>query len=351
MKNYIYFPISLIGSLFLFIPTTFWANDFSTVLKESLFTTLATKKMNQVKITLDINRFISEKLNAKEKQQKVAIQFRNDAGETIDMKVKISARGIYRRQFCDFPPMRLNFSKGRLRMKGFIGKFDKYKLVTHCIKSKKINQALLKEFAVYKMYNQLTPESFKVHFLKITYQDSKDEHFKINQIAFLIEENDEMAARLGGTLVEKLNLPPQAFTKKSYHNSLLFNYMIGNLDARIQVQKNLKYIQVQKNQPLILVPYDFDYCGLVAPTYITLNPNYQQKSLKERFPTGQFADKTSLWETVEKFQKVKTDFLKCYNSMDLLKRSEKRKINKFLTSFYDVLEDEERLEKVFLGEE
>lgn len=335
--------------LFLFLTINLLATDTPLSPKKSLFMELTQQKYNEVTLTLDLDKLINQKPAKDRKKQAVQIRFKNEAGAILEMPVKISTRGVYRRQFCDFPPLKLDFSKRKLKTQGFIGQFDKYKLVTHCINSDDSDQTVLKEFAVYKMYNELTPASFRVHLIKIKYQDIHDENYSMNQLAFIIEENDEMANRLGGKLTEHWGMSAKQFTKTSFYNTMVFNYMIGNLDWSIGHQKNLKFVELGKNKPLILVPYDFDLCGIVAPEYFKLNSKFNQKSLADRFCKGKFENEIAMLQTVEKFQQLKSDFVNTYQDLTTLERKHQRRMTRYLASFYGILADEEELEEVFLA--
>ena len=341
-------PIFFLIITFLLSSTLTADNDpFS--YRNSLFSELEEQQYDEVTLFLDLDGLFQHKQIKNFKEQEVHIRFENAAGSTLNLPVKISPRGVYRRQFCDFPPLKLNFSKKKLKERGFTGKFDKYKLVTHCRNSDESTQTVLKEFSVYKMYNKLTPASFKVHLLKIKYQDIHDANYSIDQYAFIIEENDEMAKRLGGQLVDRWGTPSSQFTKESFYNTMVFNYMIGNLDWSIRHQKNLKFVSKGQNEQLILVPFDFDLCGIVSPEYAVLNADFNQKSIEDRFCKGKFENESAMLETVKRFQALKADFVDVYRDLVAMDNSHRTKMTRFLASFYGVLGDEAELEEVFLA--
>ena len=120
-------------------------------------------------IQLDIDAMLSNKRS--EEYQPATILFYGDNQSTIKFEAKVKARGKYRRVYCDLPPLKVNFSKSELDDLGLYTKFDKFKLVNNCYLSGKADQALLKEFCVYKMYNQISEQSFRVKSFSIIYQD------------------------------------------------------------------------------------------------------------------------------------------------------------------------------------
>jgi len=183
-------------------------NNLPNDTQKSLFTHLQNEGFNQVLLEVDLQKLLNKRPPKNEREKKASITFTNAKGGHLSLKTKVSLRGKFRRVKCDFPPLKLNFSKKQLKKVGLRSTFDKYKLVTHCIADEEGKQALLKEFATYKMYNEITPESFRVHFLEVIYQDIHNTAHKIKQFAFLIEENDELADRLGGKLIIRYGLKP-----------------------------------------------------------------------------------------------------------------------------------------------
>jgi hypothetical protein len=343
-------PIYALSLLFFLTSNPFWANHEvdSSKVKISLFSHLVEQQYQEVTLKADLQLLRRKRYGPLRKMQKAKIVFRKADGALMKMNLKVESRGVYRKQFCDFPPIKLDFSKKRLRKKGFIGKFDKYKLVTHCMDNGDSDQTLLKEYAVYKMYNKLTPNSFRVHLIKITYQDIKDSSIQMEQYAFIIEENDEMAARLGGKKIKRYGTSLKKITKQSFYNSMVFNYMIGNLDWNVKQQKNVKFVKISKKKLFVVVPYDFDMCGFVEPEYAVLNADFGQQHLEERFCIGKFKDERTMIQTVNKFKQIKNDFISCYSDIDWLKKKQKREMTRYLDSFYEFLDDEAAVVDAFL---
>lgn len=262
------------------------------------------------------------------------------------MSVKLELRGRYRRKICDVPPIKLDFSKKDLAKLKLNPEYDEIKLVTHCLDEARSNQTLLKEYWTYHLHHILTPNSFKVHLVKINYQsnnqlDTSQEHF-----AILIENNQEMANRLGGTLVSKFGLTPSKLDTATYHHALMFNYMIGNLDWNIVHQRNVKYVQTDES--LIVVPYDFDQSALVYAPYAKPHPDYQQKNLKDRHCIGSFHNKAEL-EAMAMVFKAKQQQLQVFQQCPYLEENYKQRMLDYLNSFYEDIQNKRRLKRAFLS--
>lgn len=301
----------------------------------------------KIAITTDLDSLILNK--RKEVDQAAFLQLTGAGQPTIQFDIKVQARGKYRRKVCDFPPVRLNFSKKDLRKQGWYGKYDKLKLVTPCLENKASEQALLKEYWTYRMYNQLTENSFQVHLLEVVYVHEKDPTRTIKSKAFIIENTKEMAHRLGGRLVDALGVQPTQLTNQSYHHALLFNYMVGNTDWRLHVQKNLKLVQREDQTLLTLVPYDFDYAKLVDAPYMHLEAYKGVVDLENRHAKGYFANEEALQQVATQFKALQKTGFQAYKDCDHLKKKEKAKMTLFIKSFYKTLKDEMQLKETFLA--
>ncbi len=279
------------------------------------------------------------------------ILFSSGLGEEFKTKVKIEPRGRSRRKVCSsMPPLKIDFPKKALKELGLFPGCDKLKLVTNCNDTEDSDQVLMKEYWIYNLYNHVTPQSYQVFPVKITYVNSNDPTDKIERFAFFIESNEELELRLKGKATDAFGTTPAQIDATSYHNTLLFNYMIGNLDWDIKVQRNIKLIQPDAGGQPILVPYDFDFSGLVKAPHARLNPDYGQKNIEQRFPQGKFPDKATLMATAKRFSELQKTGFRCYMDCPILEKSVKKKMTKYINSFFGILKDKAYLQELFLEE-
>jgi len=311
----------------------------------TIFQTLAAYE--KLEITTNLDSLILNKRSGK--QQAALLRISGDKQKTRQIKIKIKARGRFRKRVCDLPPIRLNFSKKTLASMELHEAYDKLKLVTHCLEAANSEQALLKEYWTYCMYNQLTPNSFKVKLFEVTYIQADNPSRKIQSYAFIIENTKEMAHRLGGQLVDAYGMTTDQITPSSYHNALLFNYMIGNTDWHLAVQRNLKLVKLPEQTSLLLVPYDFDYAKLVDASYMPVEAYKGVVQLDNRHAKGYFSNKQALEKVIAQFKSLQKSGFRCYKTCDVLKKKEKARMDIFIKSFYRLLKDEERMADTFLA--
>ena len=289
--------------------------------------------------------FINKRI---ENEQPAIISFYGDDQPVLKFKAKIEARGKFRRVKCDIPPLKLNFSKSELAELGLHKKFDKFKLVSHCFFDGSANDALLKEYCVYKMHNHISPYSFRVRPFTIIYQDSKNPWRVIKGECFLLEPNKEMAFRNGGKLVDAIGLTPEDFTAESYHHLIMFNYMIGNTDWNIIAQKNLKYLRKKGVEKLILVPYDFDHSKIVDPPYMSTYTASKRKRRDNRHVTERFHNREALFQELEFFQSLEIYQVAVCNECEKLHRSEKKRMRLYLKPFFKSIKEMKKMQELFL---
>ena len=194
-------------------------------------------------------------------------------GSEVIKPVDVRARGNFRRdkKNCNFPPLRLDFPKKQMEGTVFEGQ-DKLKLVTPCHDGRDDYQRYIyDEYLAYRVHRILTPFSFRVRLVEITYVDIADDYDSRTKIGFLIEDEEQMAARNHATIVDTPLMAPSAADGEQSVIGAMFNYMIGNLDWDSARFHNVKLIRTEDGRH-VTVPYDFDFTGVVNARYASVNP-------------------------------------------------------------------------------
>lgn len=284
----------------------------------------------------------------KDTEHSAKLVLKGNGQEELSLTTKIRSRGRFRRMKCDWAPMRLNFDKSALKALNLYQKYDKLKLVTHCNQAEADAQVLLKEYWTYKLYNELTDSSFQVHLLKVTYINEADTINKIHSYAILIENNEELAHRLNGELVEGIGISVSSLSPTSYHNVLLFNYMVGNTDWKLKLQKNLKLIKHSNSDLYTIVPYDFDFSKIVDPPYLRINQKIPSLDKYNRAALGYFSNKESLENALVNFNSLRKNSFIRFQKCPLMTNQTKKEMSSYLKSFFKKAKDKEYMEMIFL---
>ena len=277
--------------------------------------------------------------------------FLTDAAGQTEYRLKVKPRGKFRRKVCDFPPLKLNFSKDRLEDAGLEGKYDKLKLVTHCT-DKKLNAKdnVLREYLVYKMYNELTDNSYRVLLVKIKYVDLHNSVRPVRRYGILIEDTDEMANRLNGEECECHGLSDDLIARAPANLTAMFQYMVGNEDWDVPGLRNVKAVKLHTGSDFynLIVPYDFDFSGVVNAEYAIPDPNLQHSTLQQRHFFGKFDTEEDFALMSGHFMNKSRDIIGLVRNFKLLPLSSRLEIANYLNEFFLTLEDEAAAKEVFL---
>ena len=189
--------------------------------------------------------------------------------EPVGMKINVRARGNFRKNpaNCDFPPLKLRFEKTD-REGSFFNDIRDLKLVTHCQdNAREFEQYVLQEYLLYKAYNIFTDFSFRVRLVRITYVDMPERSDSITRFAFLLENDEDMAERNHGELLEIDVLSEDQLDRDYFTLMSVFNYMILNTDYSVPIVHNIELVSVDHFKPPVPVPYDFDWSGMINIPY------------------------------------------------------------------------------------
>ena len=313
---------------------------------------MASGELLEIKLTTDVQNLIANKNT--DDYQIAYIEMNDDDGNNISHKLKVKPRGKYRRRVCDFPPLKLNFSKKELVKQGLNPEFDKLKLVTHCTDKKvEAKDNVLREYLTYQMYNTLTDNSFRTQLVKIEYVDIHNSSKPITRYGFLIEDKDEMASRLSGEICDCRGLESDMIAQSPYNMMTMFQYMIGNEDWDLLSARNIKVLQASNGQTAnnIIVPYDFDFSGVVDAAYA--KPSFELKHLtvKQRHFYGSFTNASELEKVSNHFLTKRKEILQTVRKLKRLSPDSKIEIEAYLEEFFSILKNKEQASDIFLEQD
>ena len=212
------------------------------------------------------------------------VTYTNLEGKKVEVPAQVRTRGIWRLKNCEFPPIRLNFkaesTKGTL-LKGI----DKPKLVSFCRDNDDYERYITQEMQLYRIFGLLTPASHRVRLLRMTYADSASGKVQATRMAFLLEEPEVVAARLGGSLVKLTGAVPRDLVTYQDALAAVFQYLIGNTDWSTYALHNMELVQ-NKDGDHVPIPYDFDFSGAVDASYATVDPKLSVQHVRQRLFRG-----------------------------------------------------------------
>lgn len=277
------------------------------------------------------------------------IEFQNVMGGAYRYDIKVKTRGKFRRRTCDMPPLKLDFSKKDLEAAGLLP-FDELKLVTHCLEDANYSDKLvLKEYLAYKLYSLLTPYSYRVQLLHLTYQDSNVPSRIIKRWAFLLEGDDELAARIGGVECKNcMGQPEERFDPIHERMVSMFEFMICNTDWSLTMNRNIKFFELADHR-LIPVPYDFDFSGFVNAPYAKANADVGQIKKDQRVFMGSSQNAREMYGTLALFKTKRPEFNQSILNFRHLPEETKRELVQYLDTYYEGINSLEQAERTLFN--
>ncbi|MEP6465554.1 MAG: hypothetical protein ABJB05_04585 [Parafilimonas sp.] len=298
-----------------------------------------------VQLTTDIRKLRNDKTKPVWLPARIVMNFADTL--VINETINVEPRGSYRKENCDIASLMLNFNTSTAPM---LSKLKKLKLVGGCRDNASSEELLLKEYLVYKIYNMLSPMSFRVRLLHVTYNDSMKRIKPYTQYAFLIEDIKDVAARNNCTEKKDKVFGTEGCNRQQITFVSIFEYMVGNTDFSVGNYHNIKLLvpvtdTFAKPYP---VPYDFDYSGFVNAPYATPDENLDIKSVRERYYRG-YARAIQELDIITAVFKEKQDVIMQYvNNFNLLNPSELKDITNYLEQFYDIIKNESSVRSAFI---
>lgn len=267
------------------------------------------------------------------------------SGTSASAELQVRTRGNFRLKSknCRMPPLRLNFRTGAMEGTLFEGQ-DKVKLVTFCRDKDDYEQNVIEEYLVYRMYNLVTDESFRVRPLRITYVDTSQDDDPVTRFGFLIESEEALSARLGGTMLEVPAAHPESYPVPETPRLALFQYMIGNTDWSMVRFHNVKLF-LRPDGTAVPVPYDFDWSGVVSASYARPDASLGTRNVRQRLYRGFCRDGVDFSALYARFQELEPEFMAVIASVSELQEDKQRKLQEYLTDFYKTIGDPGRAER------
>ncbi len=344
--------IQIILSVFVVVPA-FSQNDTidnpytATDTLQSDFGLFANEEILELSLRFDITHYTRNK--SKDEYLNALLTYHINRNDSINKEIKVKSRGEFRNKYCQFPPLSLNFKKTEFG-KTDLDRIEKIKLVTHCEYGNE--EYLLREYLVYKLYNILTDNSFKVRLIKINYINTYKKSKPIGSYAFLIEPLGFLSERTNTTPINMTNLNQKNILPEVMDRVAIFNYMIGNTDWSVPGQHNCKILarkEVDRSELGTIVPYDFDYCGLVNAYYAVPYEPLGLKSVRERRYVGICRSEEVFINALKEFTDKKEEFYRVINEFPLLDARAKKDIIGYLDTFYSGFDKRNSIVSDMLG--
>ncbi|HET7606029.1 MAG TPA: hypothetical protein VFK28_08175 [Sphingomicrobium sp.] len=265
------------------------------------------------------------------------------------LPVAISARGITRRSAdtCQFPPLRVQFTSPPPATSIFAGQ-RKLKLVTHCRSTPSFQQYVLLEYSAYKMYNLLTPHSFRVRLANIDYRDDSGRPI-VSRVGYFLEDLGDVAARNGTRETHAPEIIPLSdLNPADAARYTLFQHMIANHDWSIRAGPagsdcchNAELIGPLGPGTAIAIPYDFDFSGYVNAPYAMPPEQLHISSVRQRVYRGYCTQNADVLAAARQMRDARPQMIAAVTSTPGLEPGTQSRATRFLDSFFAEIASDE----------
>lgn len=273
------------------------------------------------------------------------LRYASAAGDTGVVDVELRTRGIFRLKRCSFPPLRLDLPRSRVEGTPFAGQ-DKLKLVTHCRDGRGYEQNVLQEYALYRAFNVLTDRGFRVRPVRATYIDTTRGD-SLTRPAFLIESEEELAARLGASPIAAANVHDLLIDDTDMTLVAVFQYLIGNTDWSVWGLHNITILRDTAGT-LLAIPYDFDFSGAVAAPYATPPPQLPIRSVRERLYRGYCRPDSLLAAVLTRFREAKDSIYAVVRAVPDLDPRDAKSVLDYFDGFFRTIENPGTVRREFV---
>lgn len=283
------------------------------------------------------------------KRYPAELRVERGAGGQIDvLNVQLGARGHVRRmaRTCDFVPLRVEFEKGERKDTIFKGQ-SVLKLVVQCAGGSEFEQYIYREYLAYRIYNLLTPRSFRARLAKVNYVDPAGKAVG-TRAAFFLEDDGDVAKRMEGRTVGIQRVLFKDTDRDTLLNTMIFAYMIGHTDLSIYALHNMVLVQpAPPEKTLYTVPYDFDISGLVHPPYAIPSRELMIRSVQDRLYRGPCLTQELVDPIVANFVAKKDQIIALPAAIPEMDRTSRDDAKSYLDGFYSSIKNSKDVKKLF----
>ena len=262
-------------------------------------------------------------------------------GQLLPFSASLEPGGKSRRKICKMPPLKMDLKKEELEAFNFIKESDDLKIVLQCNTGGASSENIKKEKFIYDLYNILSPYSKNAKVVKVKEYESK----KYVE-GFLLEDDKDFERRTDTEVLKNKTIATHVLNQEVYLRMCLFQFMIANADWSARRGHNTRLFKRNEDNSLIIIPYDFDYCGLIDNAYAVPPENLPISDVTERY----FMDKTvtleQLQPTIEFYIEKEQEVYDLIESSTYLSESSRKRVTKFIEAFYKIIKDNKKRKKV-----
>ena len=275
-------------------------------------------------------------------------------GTERELAIALRTRGNFRLRpnVCDFPNLFVRFDDPEISATIFDGQ-TVLPLLTHCrTKRAEYEQFALLEYLIHRTYSVLTDRSLRARLVRITYTDPERDDESITRYAVFTEHFDHLAARNGWEVLQVPIVPPDQVEAFDLARFEVFQYLIGNTDFdpfhaepdEGACCHNAVLIGTMIG-PVIPVPFDFDWSGVVDAPYARPDPRLNIRTVRQRRYWGVCRPREDLEAVFPLFHERRDAIYDLFRYQEGLEPKYRDRTLEYFDEFYAIIDDERRVKR------
>lgn len=287
----------------------------------------------QLTLKFDVQAYL--KTTQQDVYHNADLTYVGDDDQQVSQQSQIKARETIRQKICALPPMWLKIGPPGI-FADSLQEALRMNMVLPCRDAAQYEPYVLREYLAYKIYNIITPLSFRVRLVKLVIIDTGKDNEMSEAWAFLQEPDELMARRLNGAMIEHNNLSIHTVNPEVMNSLSMFQYMIGNPDYSVTGRHNLKIMTSKEYGPVgfIPVPIDFDYSGLVNTDYAIPSESLGINTVRDRYFLGPCRPEEVHKATIEELAKSEDEIMAYVKNFEFLDMEENVDMMDYLDSYF-----------------
>ncbi len=261
--------------------------------------------------------------------------------ETLTFTSVFEPGGKTRRKICRIAPLKMNLKKKELEAKNFKKGNDKMKIVFQCNTSKSMAESIKKEKFVYDLYGLVTDYGHMAKLVKVKIGD-KDKYVE----GFVLEDEDDLEHRKDLTQLKNRTIATTVIDRDIYVKMCLFQFMISNADWSARKGHNTKLYKRNVDNSLVVIPYDFDYSGIIDNDYAIPPENLPIADVTQRYFMDKKVSMEELQNGIDFYLGIENDVYALCDNSSYLTESSRKRLKRFIEGFYKIIKDQRKVKKM-----
>lgn len=302
----------------------------------------------RITITAGMGALIRDRDSTDRVMHGAELSYPDSTGAAITMGIELRTRGHFRRQSrnCDFPPLKVEIKKEVAKNTLFEGNRT-LKLATNCRPSRgDYEQYILQEYALYRMYQALTPWSFRTRLVHVTYQDSTGKAKPVQSWGFLVEDDGDLAQRRNVRTFSEMGATFDDLEATNFGYIQLFQYMVGNTDWSVGGLHNIALLR-DSIGTVYPVPFDFDWSGAVDARYAFPDKSLPIRAVRDRLWRGDCRTAEDMAPVIKRFLSRRAEMDSVYVTLAPLTTPVRDRMRKYFDEFWQDLANPQKLASEF----